>query len=342
MKMSNKSASLRKWITEQTGVAGNQLRLEPLTGDASFRKYFRLSIDSKSYVAVHAPPLIEDNFSFLKIQKLLEENNIRVPEIRADNLDFGYLLLEDLGDTHLYDCLSDQKYFDMALDLLLELALVDISDGDLPSYSSAILESELNIFPEWFLVEQLGLNLGVGERDLIEEMFRCLIENAQEQPKIFVHRDFHSRNIMCLNDSGSAVIDFQDAVIGPITYDFVSLTKDCYIRRSPMEVKKYALQFREKLIKKKLLPESSTDLEFLQWVDFMGLQRHLKVLGIFSRLHLRDGKPSYLEHLPLVIDYVVETIFRYKGSEPLISEFNNWFEDSVLPAISTQPWMQSN
>ena len=113
----------------------------------------------------------------------------------------------------------------MALDLLLELALVDISDGDLPSYSSAILESELNIFPDWFLVEQLGLNLGVGERDLIEEVFRCLIENAQEQPKIFVHRDFHSRNIMCLNDIGCALIDFQDAVIGPITYDFVSLVK---------------------------------------------------------------------------------------------------------------------
>ena len=113
--MSNKSASLRKWITEQTGVAGHQLQLEPLTGDASFRKYFRLSIDSRSYVAVHAPPSIEDNFSFLKIQKLLEKNSIRVPKIRADNLDFGYLLLEDLGDTHLYDCLSDQKYFDMAL-----------------------------------------------------------------------------------------------------------------------------------------------------------------------------------------------------------------------------------
>ena len=342
MNMSDKSANLRKWLTEQTGVAESQLQIEPLAGDASFRSYFRLSIDSRSYVAVHAPPSMEDNLSFLKIQKLLEENSIRVPEIRANNLDFGYLLLEDLGDTHLYDCLSDQKYFDMALDLLLELALVDISDGDLPSYSSAILESELNIFPDWFLVEQLGLNLGVGERDLIEEMFRCLIENAQEQPKIFVHRDFHSRNIMCLNDIGCALIDFQDAVIGPITYDFVSLAKDCYICRSPMEVEKYALQFREKLIKKKLLPESSTDLEFLQWVDFMGLQRHLKVLGIFSRLHLRDGKSSYLEHLPLVIDYVVETIFRYKGSEPLISEFNNWFEGSVLPAISTQPWMQSN
>ncbi len=340
MNMSDKSANLRKWLTEQTGVADGQLQIEPLAGDASFRRYFRLSIDSRSYVAVDAPPSMEDNFSFLKIQKLLEDNSIRVPEIRADNLDFGYLLLEDLGDTHLYDCLSDQKYFDMALDLLLELALVDISDSDLPLYSSAILESELNIFPEWFLVEQLGLNLGVCERDLIEEMFRFLVKNAQEQPKIFVHRDFHSRNIMCLNDIGCAVIDFQDAVIGPITYDFVSLAKDCYIRRSLMEVEKCALQFREKLIKKKLLPESSTDLEFLQWVDFMGLQRHLKVLGIFSRLSLRDGKSSYLEHLPLVIDYVVETIFRYKGSEPLILEFNNWLEASVLPTVSTQSWMQ--
>ena len=211
--MSDKSANLRKWLIEQTGVAESQLQIEPLAGDASFRRYFRLSIDSQSYVAVYAPPSIEDNFSFLKIQKLLEENSIRVPDIRADNLDVGYLLLEDLGDTHLYDCLSDQKYFEMALDLLLKLALVDISDNDLPLYSSAILESELNIFPEWFLVEQLGLDLGVGERDLIEEMFRCLIKNAQAQPKIFVHRDFHSRNIMCLNDISCAVIDFQDAVI---------------------------------------------------------------------------------------------------------------------------------
>ncbi len=339
--MSDELPSLSKWIADHTGLVQSEFQLVPLAGDASFRRYFRLSLNAKNYIAVHAPPATENNASFLRVHALLHENCIRVPEIQANNLDFGYLLLEDLGDMHLYDCLSDYKSFAKALDLLLDFALVDITDIDLPLYSSVILKSELDIFPEWFLTRLLGLKLGLDEKDLIEEVFKYLIIIAQEQPKIFIHRDFHSRNIMCLKDGNCAVIDFQDAVIGPITYDFVSLVKDCYVCRSSLQTANFALQFKEKLIQRNLLSTEVGDLKFLQWADLMGLQRHLKVLGVFSRLCLRDGKPVYLSHLPLVIDYVVETIYRYEDSDPIMSEFKNWFEHSVLPVISFQQWMES-
>ena len=340
--MPDECSSLSKWIADQSGIAEGQFQLTPLAGDASFRRYFRLSHGSQRCVAVHAPPATEDNLSFLKIQEFLEENCIRAPAIKAHNLEFGYLLLEDLGDTQLYDRLTDHKCFEKALDLLLNFALLDIVDIHIPVYSSETLEFELNIFPEWFLVRLLGLKLEIGERDLIEAVFQLLIKNAQEQPQVFSHRDLHSRNIMCLSDGACAVIDFQDAVIGPITYDFVSLTKDCYVRRSPAEVDKFALEFREKLVQRNLLSKDKNASKFIEWVDFMGLQRHLKVLGIFSRLHLRDGKHSYLTHLPLVIDYVLETILRYGGSDPIISEFNYWFEYTVRPVIARQSWIQSN
>jgi aminoglycoside/choline kinase family phosphotransferase len=216
------------------------------------------------------------------------------------------------------------------------MAAVDMTTRPTPAYDRALLTEELGRFDQCFLESLLGYAPSDSERELIARVGNLLIESALEQPKVLVHRDFHSRNLMLQDEGELAVIDFQDAVLGPVTYDLASLLKDCYISWPAEQVNQWVLQYRGECASLGSL--AVTDAHFLRWFDWMGLQRHIKVLGTFARLYLRDGKSGYLEDLPLVIHYVEQTLRQYAGQEPVFAEFHDWFAGTLSPRIAQQSW----
>ena len=284
---------------------GVQTRLTPLAGDASSRRYFRLEAGEASYIVAEAPPATEKNESFIAVQEQLSQAGVRVPAIVAADTARGYLLLEDLGDRLLLAELSRDNadgHYRRAGEVLLLLASSAPDPSVLPSYDETLLAEEADSFRQWFVQELLGYDIDREGNHCLEALCRLLIDSALQQPRVLVHRDFHSRNLMLQDNGELAVIDFQDAVIGPVTYDLVSLPKDCYLR----------------------------------WpVDRV---RHLKVLGTFARLYLRDGKADYLQDLPLVVRYVREALEAYAADEPEFSAFSEWFDTAVAPRIDSQPW----
>lgn len=317
--------------------------LLPVAGDASNRRYFRLSWPGRTVIAVVAPPATEKNREFLAIRQLLERAGVRVPQLLAADLEQGFMLLEDLGDQLLLGELGEVSvdgHYARALAVLRQLAAVDSRAlAALPVYNRALLAEEFSRFPAWFLQQMLGLELTNAEVHLLAELDGLLIGSALAQPQVLVHRDFHSRNLMCLAGGELAVIDFQDAVVGPVTYDPVSLLKDCYIRWPRERVLAWALAHRDALHAQGLLPLVA-DATFLRWLDWMGLQRHLKVLGTFARLYLRDGKSAYLEDLPLVIAYIREVLAAHAGETAVLDNFRDWFEQRLLPVVAQQPWSE--
>ncbi|MDO8863887.1 phosphotransferase [Haliea sp. E1-2-M8] len=317
--------------------------LLPVAGDASNRRYFRLQLPGRAVIAVVAPPATEKNAEFLAIRQLLERAGVRVPRLLAADLEQGFMLLEDLGDRLLLGELEDataDAHYARALAILRQLAAVDSRGLEaLPVYNRALLAEEFSRFPVWFLQQLLGLELTNAEMHLLAELDGLLIGSALAQPQVLVHRDFHSRNLMCLASGELAVIDFQDAVVGPITYDPVSLLKDCYIRWPRERVVAWALAHRDALHAQGLLP-LVTDATFLRWLDWMGLQRHLKVLGTFARLYLRDGKSAYLQDLPLVIAYIREVLAAHAGETAVLDNFRDWFEQRLLPVVAQQSWSE--
>jgi len=318
--------------------------LQLVAGDASNRRYFRLELGSDRYIVAQAPPETEKNEAFLSVRNLLADIGVRVPEVLGVDLSRGYLLLEDLGDQMLLPLLNAttvDRYYCQARAILLQLALPagaarDLS-LDLPAYDEALLREELGRFGTWFVEKLLGHSLSTQEQGLIEALTVKLVASALEQPLALVHRDFHSRNLMPQPDGQLAVIDFQDAVHGPVTYDLVSLLRDCYIRWPTQRVDRWALEHRDQLLERGL-PGQIDDALFLRWFDWMGLQRHIKVLGTFARLHLRDDKPGYLQDLPLVIHYVRQILEKYTDDEPAFAEFGDWFDKALQPLIEQQPW----
>jgi aminoglycoside/choline kinase family phosphotransferase len=318
--------------------------LQLVAGDASNRRYFRLELGSDRYIVAQAPPETEKNEAFLSVRNLLADIGVRVPEVLGVDLSRGYLLLEDLGDQMLLPLLNAttvDRYYCQARAILLQLALPagaarDLS-LDLPAYDEALLREELGRFGTWFVEKLLGHSVSTQEQGLIEALTVKLVASALEQPVVLVHRDFHSRNLMPQPDGQLAVIDFQDAVHGPVTYDLVSLLRDCYIRWPTQRVDRWALEHRDQLLERGL-PGQIDDALFLRWFDWMGLQRHIKVLGTFARLHLRDDKPGYLQDLPLVIHYVRQILEKYTDDEPAFAEFGDWFDKALQPLIEQQPW----
>jgi aminoglycoside/choline kinase family phosphotransferase len=311
-----------------------------IAGDASNRRYFRLILGGNSYIVAEAPPATEKNVEFLSVRELLAETGVRVPEIFAADIQRGFILLEDLGDNTLLPFLKTDTvagYYDSAFEILLKMAAVDLSKCALPAYGRNLLDEELSRFDQWFVEALLGHSLSSAERDLIAAFGKLLVGSALEQPRVIVHRDFHSRNLMLSGGDQLAVIDFQDAVAGPVTYDLASLLRDCYIRWPQDRVQEWALDYRRLLLPGGLL-EGTDEAQFLRWFDWMGLQRHIKVLGTFARLYLRDGKTGYLDDLPLVIRYTREMLERYAVEEPVFARFRDWFEGVLVPLIDQQPW----
>ena len=338
-------AELLPWALSSLGVAdkGHMPALTVVAGDASNRRYFRFELAGQSYVLALAPPATEKNEAFLAVRDVLAAAGVKVPALYAADMERGYLLLEDLGDRVLLPELSAgsvDSHYRSAFAVLRQIAGVNGDLLELPAYDRGLLAEELSRFPVWFVEALLGYSPNTAERNLLHRFFVQLIDSALEQPRVLVHRDFHSRNLMLQEDGRLAVIDFQDAVVGPVTYDLVSLLRDCYIQWPPEQVCDWALMQRDALHDQGLLP-TVDDMQFLRWFDWLGLQRHIKVLGTFARLYLRDGKSAYLEDLPLVIHYVQEILGKYAGQEPVFAEFNDWFAKRLSPLIARQDWSKN-
>lgn len=291
--------------------------IQPASADASFRRYFRVTSenDRKTYIVMDAPPDKEDCEPFIHITQLLRDAGVNAPEIIKQNKEQGFLLLSDLGNDIYLDHLTDERADTLYSDAIASLVLMQKIENNLPQYNAQRLRDEMNLFEPWYLNKHLDVHLNKTQKSELESAFDFLIKSATEQPQVFVHRDYHSRNLMLLDKNNPGVIDYQDAVIGPISYDLVSLLKDCYIEWPKNRIEKWVDDY---------LYESDREHnkkfnrnEFIRWFDLMGVQRHLKVLGIFSRLNHRDEKKQYLDDLPLTLKYVVDACQKYDELEPL-------------------------
>lgn len=302
-------------------------RLEPASSDASFRRYFRINVEDRHLIAMDAPPDKENIAQFIKVAELLRPTGVKVPAIYHRNLDEGFLILEDFGSTSYLDCLNADNVSDLygnALASLYQLqSHADIINADLPHYDEALLERELRIFEDWFLNQFMDVTIPAM---LWDNVRRLLINSALAQPVTCVHRDFHSRNLMILNSETPGVIDFQDAVIGPITYDLVSLLRDCYIAWPQARIEHWLQRYYSQLQQAGLI--DCTLPAFTRWFDLMGMQRHLKAIGIFARLHLRDGKSGYLKDIPRTLAYVLAQAEKY----PELADFYGFLSKNIKSA----------
>ena len=289
-----------------------------LAGDASFRRYFRVKTPEKTYVVMDAPPQKENCQSFVAIASAFENTAVRMPTLHALNMNDGFLLLSDFGDQQLLPLLNNGKASELyikAMDLLLPLQQQRISHYMLPTFDAVLFWKEFEIFFTWYLQKKLERVLSPSQEKELRDVYQQLIDSALSQPTVLVHRDYHSRNIMLCEDGQLGILDFQDAVLGPVTYDLVSLLRDCYIAWDADQTSQRVNYFFEKW-----RTQSASDVNittFMRWFDWMGLQRHLKCLGIFSRLFYRDQKEGYLKDIPRVLNYALAVCDQYPELFPL-------------------------
>lgn len=325
--------SLERWLSSLPGPP--ILRVTPASVDASFRRYFRVHRAGGTQIAMDAPPEHENLAPYLRLAGLLAGTGVNVPRVLAVDSRQGFVLIDDLGSLQYLDALANgadpEPLYADAIDALLRLqAAGSGSSADLPPYDRELLRREMDLFPEWFLVRHLGLETDAGERRAIGVAFDWICDLALAQPVVLVHRDYHSRNLMICPGRNPGILDFQDAVRGPISYDLVSLLKDCYLVWPRSRQLAWIDRYRAGAAKLGLPAGRSRD-EFLRWFDYMGLQRHIKVLGIFARLWYRDGKPGYLGDLPRVFDYALEVT----GDEPALAAFDAFLRGRVAPAFAS-------
>lgn len=323
--------ALQAWCEAQTGY--RQERLEPVSGDASFRRYFRASNGQQSLIAVDAPPPQEALQPFIAIAERYAGAGLNVPQVIAADERQGFMLLSDLGSTLLLGELHEHSmahWYQCALtDLPAVMSVTNTRLGTLPAYDQALLLRELSLFPEWLLQRHLGLELSSDEQQLWQRFVELMVDNALQQPQVGVHRDYHARNMMVVGPQQLAYIDFQDAVVGPITYDAVSLLRDCYVRWPQVQVQQLAEFLRQQLQQQNLLSATVSSEQWRRWFDLMGLQRHSKAAGIFARLYHRDGKSGYLADIPRTVQYLVDVSADY----PELQGFNQWLRARVIPSL---------
>ena len=314
--MDSRLAALEHWLASQ--LDGATYRLAPASEDASFRRYFRAHLaDGRTFIVMDAPPPQEDCAPFVRIARLLREAGLHAPEVHAQDLAQGFLLLADLGTKTYLEALvagdADALMRD-ATDALVRWQLATRPDV-LPPYDEALLQREMALFPDWYVARHLGRTLSSERQSELQRIFALLASSALAQPKVFVHRDYMPRNLMVC-EPNPGVLDFQDAVIGPITYDVVSLMRDAFLSWDEERVLDWSARYWEKA-KRAQLPVAADFAEFWRAFEWMGLQRHLKVLGIFARINYRDGKPKYLADTPRFIDYSFLVSKRYRELAPL-------------------------
>lgn len=310
---------LNEWLAQV--LPGKSLLLSPASADASFRRYFRVEFEgSPSLIAMDAPPPQEDCRPFVQVAQLFLQAGLHVPKVLAEDLQHGFLLLDDLGNNTYLQALNadtnvaDPLYRD-AFNALIQLQQAS-QPGVLPPYDEALLTREMQLFPDWYIARHLGLSLSEKQQQVITQTMDVLNRNILAQGQVYVHRDYHSRNLMvCAANPG--VLDFQDAVYGPITYDLVSLLKDAYISWDEDKVLDWVVRYWQGA-RAAGLPVPGDIADFYRDFEWMGVQRHLKVLGIFARLYHRDGKDGYLKDMPLVMDYLRRACNRYRELRPLL------------------------
>ncbi|MHA6204316.1 aminoglycoside phosphotransferase family protein [Dyella soli] len=308
---SDRAAARLAWTRATLGDA--TLILEPASADASFRSYWRTRHNGQSWIVMDSPPALEDPRPWLAIGERLAAAGLHVPAVQAKDLEQGFLLIEDLGSRLYLPTLThdnaDRLYGD-AMDALLRMQ-TRMDYSDLPPFDHAMLVRGLEVMPEWFLGRHLGHTPDCDEWDVLEAAFDVVIRNALEQPRCFVHRDFHSRNLLLVESNNPGVIDFQGALAGPVTYDLASLLRDAYIVWPRERVEGWVESYRLRLREAGLIDGSVGRERFLRWFDLTGMHRHIRVLGQFYRLWYRDGKPGYLADVPRVYQYVVSVARSY-------------------------------
>ena len=379
--MSHHPAGLAEWIAEALQCAPSHIEIELIAGDASPRRYYRVTLSDGSAKMVlggearempsciaMVSPASENNEAFLSVGAQLAKAGVRAPAVWTQSLERGWFLLEDFGDQQLLAVLASHRdsaapLYQKAFDALECQISLPIERADVPHYDAERLKTELEVFPEWFLSGLLGIQPDERLRRCFAALTDYLISTFTEQPTVWVHRDFHSRNLMLLGSNQLGVIDFQDAVLGPITYDPVSLLKDCYIRWPRTQqlewLDRYLVQLKSvevgatsvdvsapsakasRLQALAIQLDEVSTAQFQRWFDLTGLQRHLRVLGVFARLHLRDRKSSYLTNLPLVTEYVREALVLAADTHGSVAEFSGWFEADLMKVIRKQSWYES-
>jgi aminoglycoside/choline kinase family phosphotransferase len=309
--LSDRTTARLAWA--RAALGDDSLSLEPASADASFRSYWRARHDGKSWIVMDSPPAREDPRPWLAIGTRLAAAGLHVPEVRAQDLQQGFLLIEDLGARLYLDALDErsaERLYGDAMDALLAMQ-TRVASADLPPFDHALLVSGLEVMPEWFLSRHLGHTPDCAEWDVLEAAFDVIVRNALAQPRVFVHRDFHSRNLLVTAQNNPGVIDFQGALHGPITYDLASLLRDAYIAWPRARVEAWVESYRQRLRGAGLIDPAVDAARFRRWFDLTGLHRHVRVLGQFYRLWYRDGKPGYLEDVPQVYRYVIEVARSY-------------------------------
>ena len=309
---------LISWLNSLETLNLNVETIRPASSDASFRRYFRVDSDNGSFIVMDAPPDKEKVEPFIYVDELFGQSGVTIPKILAKDIQKGFLLLTDLGNrtylAELTDNNADQLYR-QALDALVRIQVIS-QPKLLPEYDRAALLQELELFPQWYINQHLGFEITPERKATLEKIFNVLLANNLAQPQVFVHRDFHSRNLMVTEKDNPGILDFQDALYGPITYDLVSLLKDAYIEWDEERVLDLVIRYWEKA-RRMGLPVNPDIDQFYRDFEFMGVQRHLKVLGIFARLSHRDQKTHYLKYIPLVMKYASKTAHRYSELAPL-------------------------
>ncbi|MDM8562784.1 phosphotransferase [Candidatus Marithioploca araucensis] len=327
--MSQRLNLLQDWLQNVIGIHAPQL--VAITNDASFRRYFRLTINGVSHIVMDAPPDKEDCSPFIDIAQRLRASGLNAPQVLESHLEQGFLLLTDLGSQLYLPALTNEAMVESlygdALKALVLMQAHTYSDG-LPLYDHQLLHNEMNLFTDWLLGKHLKLSLEAAQRARLKNCFELLSTAALLQPQVFVHRDYHSRNLMIVPKKNPGILDFQDAVKGPVTYDLVSLLRDCYIAWPRERVNGWAKDFYTQIQELGMLKDID-ETEFLRWFDWMGIQRHLKASGIFARLYHRDGKSGYLKDIPRTLNYIVEVGADY----PELAALYQLVSERVLPQL---------
>jgi aminoglycoside/choline kinase family phosphotransferase len=311
---------LKQWLVTISSPSTLPESIRPASSDASFRRYFRVDgADGASYIVMDAPPPQEDVRPFIHVAEVFGQAGVSVPTVLAQDVERGFLLLSDLGSTTYLQQLNHDTAHKLYLDAIDALVLIQAQSRPeaLPEYDRALLHRELMLFPDWYIGKHLGVTLSDKQTETLNKIFDILLANNLAQAQVYVHRDYHSRNLMVMEQGNPGILDFQDAVYGPITYDLVSLLRDAYIQWDEEMVLDWAIRYWERA-KRAGLPVNPDIDAFYRDFEFMGLQRHLKVLGIFARLYHRDGKDAYLKDLPLVMEYTRKAAGRYNALAPLI------------------------
>jgi aminoglycoside/choline kinase family phosphotransferase len=316
--MNIRNQQMMDWLQD---VGLHSRSIAPASADASFRQYFRVRTDSGSFIVMDAPPDKEDTGPFIRVAQRFREIGLNVPEVLEQDPVKGFLLLSDLGQQTylgLLNASSVERLYGDAMGALMVLQTGSYSDPDfLPQYDRPLLLTEMSLFRDWLLQKHLGLDLTDEQLRVLQDTFELLASNALEQPSAWVHRDYHSRNLMRTDEHNPGILDFQDAVLGPVTYDLVSLLKDCYINWPREQVENWVKGY-QKLSLESGLQVTKDEKEYLRWFDLMGAQRHLKAAGIFARLYHRDGKAGYLADIPRTVGYISQLRDLYPELTPLI------------------------